>query len=45
MKCATVFEKWSTKPKIFQADHPFVFVTWDIPTNCILFMGRLITPL
>jgi serpin B len=33
------------KPKIFQADHPFVFVIRHIPTNCILFMGRLTVPL
>jgi serpin B len=33
------------EPKIFKADHPFLFVVRHIPTGCILFMGRLTTPL
>ncbi|XP_056323290.1 serpin H1a [Danio aesculapii] len=31
-------------PKLFYADHPFVFLVKDNKTNSILFMGRLIRP-
>lgn len=31
-------------PKVFRADHPFVFIIYHKPTNCILFMGRVIRP-
>ncbi|TRY56314.1 hypothetical protein DNTS_031852, partial [Danionella cerebrum] len=31
-------------PKLFYADHPFVFVVKDNKTNSILFMGRLVRP-
>ncbi|XP_065437839.1 serpin H1 isoform X1 [Chrysemys picta bellii] len=31
-------------PKLFYADHPFVFVIKDNKTNSILFIGRLVRP-
>ncbi|KAL2096446.1 hypothetical protein ACEWY4_008594 [Coilia grayii] len=31
-------------PKLFYADHPFVFVVKDNKTNSILFIGRLVRP-
>ncbi|EAY31428.1 scca2/scca1 fusion protein isoform 1 [Microscilla marina ATCC 23134] len=31
-------------PKIFKADHPFMFIIKDNTTGSILFIGRLITP-
>ncbi|XP_056100465.1 serpin H1a [Rhinichthys klamathensis goyatoka] len=31
-------------PKLFYADHPFVFLVKDNKTNSILFMGRLVRP-
>ncbi len=33
------------QPKVFRADHPFLFVVRHRPSNCILFIGRLATPL
>ncbi len=33
------------EPKVFTADHPFVFIIRHNPTGEILFMGRLIHPL
>ncbi|MBI5251690.1 MAG: serpin family protein [Desulfomonile tiedjei] len=32
------------KPKLFKADHPFLFLIWHKPTNSILFGGRLFEP-
>ncbi|OGD23964.1 MAG: hypothetical protein A2Y69_05390 [Candidatus Aminicenantes bacterium RBG_13_59_9] len=29
---------------VFRADHPFIFVIRDIPTDAILFMGRVLNP-
>ena len=31
-------------PKVFRADHPFIFLIEDNGTGCILFMGRLTKP-
>lgn len=31
-------------PKLFYADHPFVFLIKDNKTNSILFIGRLVRP-
>lgn len=33
------------KPRIFRADHPFLFLIRDRITDCILFMGRVANPL
>jgi serpin B len=33
-----------TEPKVFRADHPFVFMVRDGQTNSILFMGRVLDP-
>ena len=32
------------EPKIFKADHPFLFIIRHKKTGAILFMGRLINP-
>ncbi|WP_048152193.1 serpin family protein [Palaeococcus ferrophilus] len=32
------------EPKIFRADHPFIFVIYDRTTGAMLFMGRLMNP-
>ncbi len=32
------------EPKVFRADHPFVFMIRHNPTDSILFMGRLLNP-
>ncbi|MCD4784111.1 MAG: serpin family protein [Candidatus Eremiobacteraeota bacterium] len=34
----------SKKPKLFRADHPFVFVIRDKRTGSVLFIGRLMKP-
>ncbi|KAJ7996076.1 hypothetical protein DPEC_G00233320 [Dallia pectoralis] len=31
-------------PKLFYADHPFIFLVKDTKTNTILFLGRLVRP-
>lgn len=31
-------------PKLFYADHPFIFVVKDNKTNSILYIGRLVRP-
>jgi serpin B len=31
-------------PKVFRADHPFIFVIRDIRSKSILFMGRVMNP-
>jgi serpin B len=33
-----------TKPKVFRADHPFLFMIRHNPSGCILFMGRVTEP-
>jgi serpin B len=31
-------------PKVFKADHPFLFFIWDRKTNAVLFSGRVLDP-
>ena len=31
-------------PKLFNADHPFIFLVKDNKTNSILYIGRLVRP-
>jgi serine protease inhibitor len=32
------------EPKVFKADHPFLFFIWDRKTNTVYFSGRLVHP-
>jgi serpin B len=32
------------EPKIFRADHPFLFLVRHNPTNCLIFLGRMTAP-
>jgi serpin B len=32
------------KPRVFRADHPFMFIIYHKPSGCILFMGRVTDP-
>jgi serpin B len=41
---ASGIEVYLGLPKQFLADHPFLFVIRDIPTDAILFMGRVLEP-
>jgi serpin B len=41
---ATVISMTVGLPPVFRADHPFIFVIRDIPTDAILFMGRVLNP-
>ncbi|ASJ03408.1 hypothetical protein A3L09_09125 [Thermococcus profundus] len=34
----------SEKPKVFDANHPFIFLIYDRETETVLFMGRLVNP-
>jgi serpin B len=34
----------SPEPKVFKADHPFLFFIWDRKTNSVFFSGRVIDP-
>ena len=38
-------EKGIHEPKVFKADHPFVFMIRDHTNGCILFMGKVTNPL
>ena len=31
-------------PKVFRADHPFLFFIWDRKTSNVFFSGRLLDP-
>jgi serpin B len=44
MRMSAVFGGSSTKPVLFRADHPFVFVLRHRNTGAILFMGRVADP-
>ena len=35
---------WMNEPKVFRADHPFVFLLVDNRTGAILFIGRVVNP-
>jgi serpin B len=41
MRCASVMP---TQPKVFKADHPFLFFIRDRKTNTVLFSGRVLDP-
>ncbi|XP_048837314.1 serpin H1b [Brienomyrus brachyistius] len=42
---ATIFSTEKLRnPKLFYADHPFIFMVKDNKTNSILFIGRLVRP-
>jgi serpin B len=32
------------EPKVFKADHPFLFFIWDRKTNTVFFSGRILDP-
>lgn len=32
------------EPKVFKADHPFLFLIWDRKTNTVFFSGRVMDP-
>jgi serpin B len=40
--CADVMP--SVEPKVFKADHPFLFFIRDRNTNAVLFSGRVLDP-
>ncbi len=44
MRKAAVQVGWMNEPKVFRADHPFVFLIVDNHTGAILFMGRVVSP-
>lgn len=33
-----------SEPKVFRADHPFLFFIRDTDTNIVLFAGRVVDP-
>jgi serpin B len=44
LKAAAPVAKPVQEPKVFRADHPFMFIIRHKPTGCILFMGRVTNP-
>ncbi len=40
-RCAAMLP---TQPKVFKADHPFLFFIRDRKTNTVLFCGRVLDP-
>jgi serpin B len=42
VRCAAIMP--SVQPKVFQADHPFLFFIRDRKTNAVLFCGRVLDP-
>ena len=32
------------EPKVFRADHPFLFFIWDRKTGTVFFSGRVVDP-
>lgn len=42
---AVVMKKSVYMPRVFRADHPFIFLIRDVSSEGILFLGRLVNPL
>lgn len=42
MRCTSV--RMPAPPKVFNADHPFVFFIHNVKTNTVLFCGRVVNP-
>jgi serpin B len=44
MVLATGLGSRPPEPKVFTADHPFLFFIWDRKLNAVLFSGRVFDP-